>query len=76
MWRAMSSCATMPWCQMLSPEIGRVAFRWAIFIVLVAAGLLVTLTPGTPAFAVTVLTLLIGALFLGIIVLFVRVIGR
>jgi hypothetical protein len=61
---------------MLSPEIGRVAFRWAMFIVLVAIGLLATLTPGTPEFAVTVLTLLIGGLFIGVIVVCVRVIGR
>jgi hypothetical protein len=61
---------------MLSPEIAGAAFRWAIFIVLVAAGLLVTLTPGTPEYAVTVLTLLIGALFVGLIFVCVRVIGR
>jgi hypothetical protein len=61
---------------MLSPEIGRVAFRWAIFIVLVAAGLLFTLTPGTPEFAVTVLTLLIGAAFMGVLIVCIRVVGR
>lgn len=61
---------------MLSPEIGRVAFRWAIFIVLVAVGLLATLSPGTPEFAVTVLTLLIGVLFMSVIIVCVRVIGR
>jgi preprotein translocase subunit Sss1 len=61
---------------MLSPELGHFAFRWAIFIVLVAAGLLVTLSPGTPEFAVTVLTLLIGLLFLGVIAFCVRVVGR
>jgi hypothetical protein len=61
---------------MLSPEIGRYAFRWAIFIVLVAGGLLATLRPGTPEFAITLLTLLIGLLFLGVIVVIVRIIGR
>ena len=61
---------------MLSPEVGRYAFRWAIFIVLLAVGLLVTLSPGTPEFAITLLTLLIGLLFLGVIVVFVRIIGR
>jgi hypothetical protein len=60
----------------LSPEIGRYAFRWAIFIVLVAAGLLVTLSPGTPEFAVTLLTLLIGVLFLGAIIAAIRLLGR
>ena len=61
---------------MLSPEIGRYAFRWAIFIVLLAVALLVGLRPGTPEFAITLLTLLIGLLFLGVIVVFVRIVGR
>jgi hypothetical protein len=61
---------------MLSPEIGRYAFRWAIFIVLVAGGLLATLRPGTPEFAITVLTLLIGLLFVGVLVVCIRLIGR
>jgi hypothetical protein len=60
----------------LSPEIGRVAFRIAIFLVLVAGGLLLTLSPGTPEFAVTILTLLIGVLFLGVIIVSIRVLGR
>ena len=61
---------------MLSPEVGRYAFRWAVFIVLVAVGLLATLRPGTPEFAITLLTLLIGVLFLGILVVCIRLIGR
>jgi hypothetical protein len=61
---------------MLSPEIGRVAFRWAIFILLVAGGLLATLRPGTPEFAITLLTLLIGVLFVGVLVVCIRLIGR
>lgn len=61
---------------MLSPEVGRYAFRWAIFIVLLAGALLLGLRPGTPEFAITVLTLLIGLLFMGIIVVFVRIVGR
>src|SRR5437870_4101323 len=61
---------------MLSPEVGRYAFRWAMFIVLVAVGLLATLRPGTPEFAITLLTLLIGVLFLGILVVCIRLIGR
>jgi preprotein translocase subunit Sss1 len=61
---------------LLSPELGKVAFRLAMFIVLVAAGLLVTLSPGTPEFAVTVLTLLIGLAFLGVVILLIRVMAR
>ena len=60
----------------MSAEIGRAAFRWAIFIVLVAVGLLVTLQPGTPEFAITQLTLLIGLGFIGIIELFVKLSTR
>jgi hypothetical protein len=61
---------------MLSPEVGRHAFRWAIFIVLVAVGLLATLKPGTPEFAVTLLTLLIGLFFVGVLVVCIRLLGR
>jgi hypothetical protein len=55
-----------------SPEIGRAAFRLALVIVLMAAGLLITLRPGTPEFAVTVLTLMIGVVFIGVILAFIR----
>jgi preprotein translocase subunit Sss1 len=61
---------------MLSPEIAKAAFRLALLIVLMAAALLVTLRPGTPEFAVTMLTLLIGLIFVGVIVVFVRLVGR
>jgi preprotein translocase subunit Sss1 len=58
------------------PEVSRAAFRWAIWIVLVAVGLLATLRPGTPEFAVTLLTLIIGLLFVGVVVVLVRLLGR
>jgi hypothetical protein len=61
---------------MLSPEIGRHAFGWAIFIVLVAGGLLATLGPGTPEFAITQLTLVIGLLFVGVLIVCLRFLGR
>jgi hypothetical protein len=60
----------------LSPELGRAAFSAAILIVIVALGLLVTLRPGSPEFAITVFSLVIGVVFIGVIALFVRVIGR
>jgi hypothetical protein len=60
----------------LSPEIGKAAFRLAILIVLLALGLLVTLRPGTPEFAVTELTLLIGVVFVVVVVAVVRWVGR
>jgi hypothetical protein len=61
---------------MLSPEGGRAAFGWAMLIVLSAVGLLAVLSPGTPEFAVTVLTLLIGLIFLAMVVALVRFTGR
>lgn len=61
---------------MLSPDVGRSAFRWAIWIVLVAVGLLATLRPGTPEFAITLLTLIIGLVFLGVVVVLLRLLGR
>jgi hypothetical protein len=60
----------------ISPELGRAAFGSAILIVIVALGLLVTLRPGSAEFAITVLSLIIGLVFIGVIALFVRVIGR
>ena len=43
---------------------------------LVAVGLLATLRPGTPEFAITLLTLLIGLLFVGVLVVCIRLLGR
>jgi hypothetical protein len=45
-------------------------------IVLGAVGLLAVLGPGTPEFAVTLLTLLIGLIFLGMVGALVRFAGR
>ena len=61
---------------MLSPEAGRAAFGWALLIVLGAAGLLAVLSPGTPEFAVTLLSLLIGLIFIAMVVVVVRLVGR
>jgi hypothetical protein len=60
----------------MTPEVGKAAFRMAIFVVLVAVGLLFAVSPGTPEFAVTLLTLLIGLVFIGVVVVFVRFVGR
>jgi hypothetical protein len=60
----------------MAPELGRAALRWALLIVLLALGLLLGLKPGTPEFAITLLTLLIGILFLGVVVAAVRFLGR
>lgn len=60
----------------MSPGVGRAAFGIAIFIIVVALGLLLALPKGTPEFAITVVSLLIGLAFLGLVVVMVRVIGR
>jgi hypothetical protein len=41
-----------------------------------ALGLLAVLSPGTPEFAITVVTLLIGVIFLGIVVALIRLTAR
>lgn len=61
---------------MISPELGRAAFGSGILIVIVALGLLVTLRPGSAQFAITLLSLIIGLVFIGVVALFVKVIGR
>jgi hypothetical protein len=58
--------------RVLSPELGRVAFGWAILLVLGALGLLAVLAPGTPEFAITIVTLLIGMIFLGLVVALIK----
>ncbi len=61
---------------MLSPEVGRAAFTWAILLVIGAVGLLAVLRPGTPEFAITVVTLLIGLIFLGLVIALIRLGAR
>ena len=51
----------------MGPQIGRLALGWAAFLVLASGVLLLTLTPGTPQFVVTLFTLCLG-LLLGLIV--------
>ncbi len=51
----------------MPPEVGRVALGWAVLLVLASVVLLLTLTPGTPEFVITLFTLCLG-LLLGLIV--------
>ena len=59
----------------MGPEIGRVALGWAAFLVLASVVLLLTLTPGTPEFVVTLFTLCLG-LLLGLIVVAAVILTR
>jgi hypothetical protein len=60
----------------MGPEIGQAGFRIGIFLVLVAGGMLFMLDPGTPEFSITVVTLAIGLIFIGAVVILVRWFGR
>ncbi|MEU8225903.1 hypothetical protein [Kribbella sp. NPDC048915] len=51
----------------MSPQLGRMALGWSAFLVLASGVLLLTLSPGTPEFVVTLFTLCLG-LFLGLVV--------
>lgn len=60
----------------MGPEIGQAGFRIGIFLVLVAGGMLLLLEPGTPEFSITVVTLVIGLVFVGMVAILVRWLGR
>jgi hypothetical protein len=60
----------------MTPGLARAALRWAVLIVVVSAGLLLFLKPGTPEFVITVFTLGIGLVFGGLVIVLVRVMGR
>ncbi|MDP9371160.1 MAG: hypothetical protein M3Q65_01615 [Chloroflexota bacterium] len=60
----------------MGPEIGQAGFRIGLFLVLVAGGMLFLLEPGTPELSITVVTLVIGLVFVGVVVVLVRWFGR
>jgi hypothetical protein len=57
---------------MLNPESGKAWFQVAIFFTVIPLILLLFERPGTAEFVITVTTLLIGLIFLGVVVLFIR----
>lgn len=57
---------------MLSPELGRVAFRMATFLVVVSLGLLLVVNPGSAEQVVTVVALIVGVLLGAMVVFLVR----
>ncbi|MBM7787700.1 hypothetical protein [Tenggerimyces flavus] len=61
---------------MISPELGKAAFRWAIFLVVVSGLLLLLVKPGTPQFVITVVMLAAGALFGTVVFVLVRIGAR
>lgn len=50
----------------------RAALTMAMFIVLVSAALIWIQTPGTAEYVITVMSLIIGLVFLGLVVLVIR----
>lgn len=56
----------------MDPQTGRVAFKIGFFITFLALLLLLIVKPGTTEFNVTILCLLIGLIFLGVVAFIVR----
>ena len=56
----------------MGPELGQAWFRVAVFITLVSAALLFIITPGTAEFVITVASLVIGLVFVGVAVFMVK----
>ena len=61
---------------MITPEVGKLAFTWAVLLILTSLGLLLFEKHGSPEFFITIFTIFIGAVFLAVVWLAVRVIGR
>jgi hypothetical protein len=60
---------------MINPQLGRTAFRIAFMMVAVSGVLAFVVTPGTAEHVITIVTLVLGLLFMGIIYVLVRVLG-
>lgn len=61
---------------MITPEVGKLAFTWAVLLILTSLGLLLIEKHGSPEFFITIFTLFIGVVFLALVWLVVRVLGR
>ncbi len=56
----------------VDPELGKAAFRWALFIIVAAGVMLFFLSPGSAQYYVTILTLAIGLAFLALVIFLVK----
>ena len=56
----------------MNPELGQAWFRIALFITLVSAVLLIFVQPGTAEFVMTVASLVVGLVFVGIVIFMVK----
>jgi hypothetical protein len=59
----------------ISPQLGRMAFRIAFMMVAVSAVMILVVTPGTAEYWISVFTLILGLVFAGIIFAVVRLFG-
>ena len=57
---------------MISPEAGQMWFRIAFIIVILSVILLFTLTPGSEAYIVSVMSLVVGILFMLVLIILIR----
>ena len=60
------------WCTLMNPDAGRAWFRIATAITLISIVLVFLTEPGTAERVVSVITLLIGLLFIATIVVIIR----
>ena len=60
----------------MSPHLGQAVFRVAFYIAAVALVLLFFLRPGSAEFGITVITLVVGLIFLGLVAVLVRYFSR
>ena len=60
---------------MISPQLGRMAFRIAFMMMAVSAVMILVVTPGTAEYWISVFTLILGLVFAGIIFVVVRLLG-
>jgi hypothetical protein len=58
---------------MISPGVGQVAFRWAIFLIVFSGLLLLFVPPGTASFVITVFMLVVGLVFAALVFVLVRI---
>jgi hypothetical protein len=58
---------------MIGPQIGQLAFRVAFMMVSISAIMIFILTPGSAEYWISVITLILGIAFMGVIFLLVRV---
>jgi hypothetical protein len=58
---------------MIGPQIGQLAFRVAFMMASISAIMIFILTPGSAEYWISVITLILGIAFMGVIFLLVRV---